>query len=117
MGDEFDADDSPTGRYTPPTGIVQEARDCIDGKGGSSSPFFAKTPEGFSPLRRKKPKKKARLPNMDAMLAQGASREHLETFLKMRGVSVLEVQEKIDLGIARYNARYPWRPYEVEDCE
>ena len=71
---------------------------------------FGEQPQWW-PDTQKKRKPKARLPNLDAMLAEGKSRKHLEIFLKTRGVSILEVEDSINLLIKRYNKKYPWTKY------
>jgi len=93
----------------------------VDNSYGGSGPFggsefwkskelFRESPD-FMAASRKKKKPKARLPNLDPMLAEGKSRKHLEIFLMMRGVSILEVEDAIDHLITRYNEKYPWKEY------
>ena len=69
------------------------------------------TQPDFWPDTQKKRAPKPRLPNLDPLLAEGKTRQHLEIFMRTRGVSILEVDKAIDKAIKRYNRKYPWTKY------
>jgi len=93
----------------------QEIRDgarkaVVEVEGFVGLASFGHQPE-FWPETQIKRKKKARLPNLDPLLAEGKTRNHLEIFMKTRGVSILDVEPAIDQAIKRYNKKYPWTKY------